>query len=72
MRLVDFLLEGIHNTAVTAAFQVILQPLQRDADDVAMVQPGADARLALRRSQMSCSRSTSSGHRRGGCGPRFT
>ena len=45
MRLMDFLLEGIQNTAVTAALQVILKPLQGHADDVAVVEPRSDASL---------------------------
>src|SRR5689334_14224333 len=43
--LVNFLLEGIHNAAVTAALEVILEPLQGHADDIAVVEPRPDARL---------------------------
>ena len=45
VRLMDFLLEGIHNIVVTAGLQLIFEPLQRYADDVAMMQPRSDAGL---------------------------
>ena len=45
VRLMDFLLEGVQNTAVKAAIQVIFEALQGHADDVAVVEPGSDAGL---------------------------
>ena len=45
VRLMDFGLQRIQNTAVTATLDVILEPLQSHADHVAVVEPRPDARL---------------------------
>jgi len=38
VRLIEFVRQGIQNVAVTAVLEVVLQPAQRYADDVAMVE----------------------------------
>ncbi len=43
--LMDFGLQRIQNIALTAALQIILQPLQGHADHIAVVEPRTDARL---------------------------
>ena len=45
VRLVDLLLQRIHDIVIAAALQVIFQPLQRHADDVTVVEPGSDPGL---------------------------
>src|SRR5512132_49076 len=42
VRFMDFVLQGIQNLAPMQSLQVVLQPSQRYADDVAMMEPRAD------------------------------
>ena len=41
----SFVLQGIQNLVAMDTIQVVLQPSQRNADNIAMMEPAADIRM---------------------------